>query len=532
MTWVLYTNANHLLFLLPYLDSYALHAKRLFFHLFFFKDLVVEHHQGSTSRLTGVPCTVKLKTTQIAISRVMNQVFREKEIVGRLSPAGDSRSPNGHSAVGSRNSSSPSSATIVAASGPNIFMGHVFQAPGGLTIVGEKQTAAALGSDLLETPAHLTTVLCQVLDAIIASNQNTPHITSPFHSTRAPPMTVRAYVERVVKYSKCSAEALAVAFLLMCQHSIFSGHSITVLNVHRLVITTVLLGAKLRDDEYYSNVYYSRIGGISAHEINELELSMLDTLGWDLWTSEGDFDRLMAMFDVGKKTPPLEQGISPPHVWRGWWEHMSTAAQARRAAVTNTLLEATAHVSREQNEAKRQAEEEQAPPMLSPAKLRRASRESLSSSRNFVSQNSVGSLTDQFPCEPPTSSSVGGFFADPTAASSVMNERTFTPTTSASPASQQGTPSRMLTKQRFPRQTSNPHFGGNQQFATTTGIDANPHGFPSQPQPQPYLQAVTGGGSLYYTQHGVSQVAYAPTTSPSATAGKKRPKPEHFADYR
>ena len=37
----------------------------------------------------------------------------------------------------------------------------------------------------------------------------------------------------------------------------------TSLTVHRLLITAVMLAAKLMDDKYYNNAYYAKIGGVA-----------------------------------------------------------------------------------------------------------------------------------------------------------------------------------------------------------------------------------------------------------------------------
>ena len=42
---------------------------------------------------------------------------------------------------------------------------------------------------------------------------------------------------------------------------------ISSLNVHRLLITSIMLASKFFDDVYYNNAYYARVGGISNTEV-------------------------------------------------------------------------------------------------------------------------------------------------------------------------------------------------------------------------------------------------------------------------
>jgi len=116
---------------------------------------------------------------------------------------------------------------------------------------------------------------------------------SLFHACQVPPMGVRSYCERILRYSRCSEEAFLYGILLVMKFVEATSHPITPYNVHRLLITGTLVGAKLRDDEYYSNLYYSRIGGISCGELNMLELMFLDALQWDTWIDEKYFDQFL-----------------------------------------------------------------------------------------------------------------------------------------------------------------------------------------------------------------------------------------------
>ncbi|TPP51830.1 Cyclin family protein [Leishmania donovani] len=122
-----------------------------------------------------------------------------------------------------------------------------------------------------------------------------PIPSSDFHSHCIPPMTVTMYVQRLVRYCACSGEALLCSFLLLLKYVFHSGHPVTIYNAHRLLITSIVLGIKLRDDVYYSNVYYGRIGGISGREMNKLELLFLEKLEWE---TQVHVDEYMALLDL------------------------------------------------------------------------------------------------------------------------------------------------------------------------------------------------------------------------------------------
>jgi Cyclin len=69
---------------------------------------------------------------------------------------------------------------------------------------------------------------------------------------------------------------------------------LTDLNVHRVVITAVLLAAKFFDDAYYNNAYYSKIGGVLVSEINGLEVDFLFRINFSLHVTPEIFEKYQA----------------------------------------------------------------------------------------------------------------------------------------------------------------------------------------------------------------------------------------------
>lgn len=82
-----------------------------------------------------------------------------------------------------------------------------------------------------------------------------------FHGLRAPPISIEAYLVRIAKYAKCSPACFAhsmVHMLKLAQQD--TSFAPTRLNVHRLVLTGVLISAKFLDDRYFNNAFYAKVG--------------------------------------------------------------------------------------------------------------------------------------------------------------------------------------------------------------------------------------------------------------------------------
>lgn len=104
-----------------------------------------------------------------------------------------------------------------------------------------------------------------------------------FHGVRSPAITIAKYLERIYKYTSCSPSCFVVGYVyidrLVHRQPDFPVIS---LNIHRLVLTSVMIAAKVLDDAHYNNAFYARVGGISNTELNRLEIDYLFRLGFRL----------------------------------------------------------------------------------------------------------------------------------------------------------------------------------------------------------------------------------------------------------
>lgn len=74
--------------------------------------------------------------------------------------------------------------------------------------------------------------------------------------------------------------------------------AVTSCTVHRLLLTAVMLAAKLMDDKYYNNAYYAKIGGITTLELNHMELEMLHMLEYRTYVTGPQIKQLLLRLEV------------------------------------------------------------------------------------------------------------------------------------------------------------------------------------------------------------------------------------------
>lgn len=140
-----------------------------------------------------------------------------------------------------------------------------------------------------KTGKAIVPVLACVLNQLCARNDQLtldPKYVSKFHALRPPGITIRDYLERIAKYSACSGECFVLA-LVYIDRIIQSNPNFVVnsLNIHRLLITSVMISAKFFDDQYFNNAYYAKVGGVPCKEMNSLEVEFLFLTNFSLFVT-------------------------------------------------------------------------------------------------------------------------------------------------------------------------------------------------------------------------------------------------------
>jgi len=144
----------------------------------------------------------------------------------------------------------------------------------------------------------LVHVLSTVLDRLCIANVNVartdPGQVTKFHAMKAPGIGVLQYLERIHKYASCSNECFVLALIYIDRLIQRNNFLLTELNVHRVVITAVLLAAKFFDDAYYNNAYYAKVGGVLVSEMNGLEVDFLFRINFSLHVTPEVFEKYRA----------------------------------------------------------------------------------------------------------------------------------------------------------------------------------------------------------------------------------------------
>jgi hypothetical protein len=145
--------------------------------------------------------------------------------------------------------------------------------------------------------------LASVLEQLIAQAGTTK--LTRFDAVRPPNISVEDYLSRLYNYFGCSVECFVLA-LIYVDRVVQLHESFTVnrTNVHRLILAALLIGAKYFDDFFYSNSYYSKVGGVRTKELNTLETCLLEMLHWRLYVSPEEYVQYMSSVTAAVRPAP------------------------------------------------------------------------------------------------------------------------------------------------------------------------------------------------------------------------------------
>lgn len=58
-----------------------------------------------------------------------------------------------------------------------------------------------------------------------------------------------------------------------------------------MILAALILAIKYNEDDYYSNEYYAKVGGIGLKELNELENSILILLDFLIFIDDSTYEK-------------------------------------------------------------------------------------------------------------------------------------------------------------------------------------------------------------------------------------------------
>jgi len=142
--------------------------------------------------------------------------------------------------------------------------------------------------------AALGKVLARLVSSSEVSNQGESAascVKSRFDAVSVPKVSLHDYLFRIEKHFQCSLECYVFALVYIDRIlKLHPQYRVTPLNIHRLLVTSVMVAAKFQDDIYYGNDFYARVAGVTLKEINALEAHFLRLMAWHVNVSIHEYN--------------------------------------------------------------------------------------------------------------------------------------------------------------------------------------------------------------------------------------------------
>ncbi|KAH3765958.1 cyclin, N-terminal domain protein [Pelomyxa schiedti] len=147
--------------------------------------------------------------------------------------------------------------------------------------------------ETMESPLYMqvSTLMGRLIEAqrSFVPEEGTQEPTA-FDAIRVPGITLEAYVKRLEVFSGCSRSTLLAAMVfidrILERNPTFF---LTERNAHRLLLSCLVTALKFYEDNFYSNKFYARVGGVSMLEMNTLEVALLKMIQFDLYITPEQF---------------------------------------------------------------------------------------------------------------------------------------------------------------------------------------------------------------------------------------------------
>ena len=104
-----------------------------------------------------------------------------------------------------------------------------------------------------------------------------------------PSISIKDFLLRLIKYGKICESTLIMMLIYVDRICHRYNFKLTYHNIYKLMLIAMVIAIKYNEDEIYSSDFYSKLGGISKIELNNLEYEFVCLIDFKLFISEDLF---------------------------------------------------------------------------------------------------------------------------------------------------------------------------------------------------------------------------------------------------
>ena len=112
-----------------------------------------------------------------------------------------------------------------------------------------------------------------------------------FYSKNIPLISIKDYLEHIYKYTKINTSTIILILIYIDRICNIHKCKLCFYNIHKLILGSMIIAIKYNEDEYYSQKFYAKIGGVTLAEICNLEYNFLSLINYNLFVNENLFGK-------------------------------------------------------------------------------------------------------------------------------------------------------------------------------------------------------------------------------------------------
>jgi len=117
---------------------------------------------------------------------------------------------------------------------------------------------------------------------------NNPEVNA-FSVGKVPKVDLENYFSRLIKYSKLQKGTFIAMMIYLDKAA--EKIDFTRFNIHRLILGALVCAIKYTCDICGSNIYYSKVGGVSPYEMCVIENCFLELLDYSLYINQEEYNK-------------------------------------------------------------------------------------------------------------------------------------------------------------------------------------------------------------------------------------------------
>ena len=142
---------------------------------------------------------------------------------------------------------------------------------------------------------YVSHIIANILEDIVLENSNYPELdnktySSKFNTRKPPIIKLESYLNRIIKLAEIDETTLIYSLILIDGLCEKNNIHLTILNYHKILFISIVVSIKFLEDNFYTNEFYAKIGGMKLEELNRLEIEFLLMIDFRVFVSQEYFN--------------------------------------------------------------------------------------------------------------------------------------------------------------------------------------------------------------------------------------------------